>query len=362
MDLTTILTFVVGLAALVGGAELLVRGASRLAVAIGVSPLVIGLTIVAYGTSSPELAVSAQATLAGQDGLILGNVVGSNICNILLILGLSSVIAPLPVAQQLVRLDIWVMIGVSLIGFLMAYDGSIGRLDGLILILGALAYTVWSIRESRKEEEKVRQEYEQEFGRAAAGPLVSLALLAVGLGLLALGAKWLVEGAIVFAHAFGVSDVVIGLTIVAVGTSLPEIATSVVASIRGERDIAVGNVVGSNIFNILAVLGFSGLMAPDGVSVGGETLLFDFPVMIAVSVACLPIFFTRFSIDRWEGLLFVGYYAAYIGYIVLDATNSPVLEPFREAMLWFVIPITVLTLVIILLREHSRGNLRPGTS
>jgi cation:H+ antiporter len=354
MSFMTLVMFVVGLILLIYGADLLVRGASRLALAVGISPLVVGLTVVAYGTSAPELAVSVQSSYAGAPDLAIGNVVGSNIANVLLILGLSAAITPLIVAQQLIRLDVPIMIGLSLLTFALGFDGFIGRLDGFILAGGAIAYTVFVIRQSRKENLAIKQEYEQEYGQPAGETgrqrlVVQIGLIIVGLGLLVLGSKWLIDGALILARYFGISELIIGLTVVAVGTSLPEVATSVMASIRGERDIAVGNVIGSNIFNILSVLGFSAVVAPVGLPVPPSALYFDIPVMIAVALTCLPIFFTGSLVARWEGFLFIGYYFAYTLYLLLSATNNPSLETFNVVMLGFVVPLTALALLISLL-------------
>ncbi len=321
MDWSTVTLFVGGLALLVAGAEGLVRGASRLAAVVGVSPLVIGLTVVAYGTSAPELAVSVKAALEGQPDLALGNVVGSNLFNVLFILGLSALITPLAVAQQLVRFDVWVMIGVSAAALLLGLDGRVGRVDGFVLVAGGVAYTAWCIRQSRRENAAVQTEYAAEFGRPAraglSAGLANVALVLVGLALLVLGSRWLVTSAVVIARALGVSELVIGLTIVAAGTSLPEVATSIVAALKGERDIAVGNVVGSNIFNILVVLGGAAVVAPQGVAVARSALWVDMPLMIVVSAACLPIFFTGYRISRLEGTLFLVGYAAYTAYLVV---------------------------------------------
>lgn len=354
MDILTMVLFVLGIVLLVGGAEWLVRGASRLAAISGISPLVIGLTVVAFGTSAPELAVSVQSALGGQPDIALGNVVGSNIFNVLFILGISALIAPLVVSQQLIRLDVPLMIGVSVLMYLLALDGSIGRLDGLLLFAGILMYTGFSIVKSRRESAQVQEEYAQEFGKPVAPTgreiLKNLALIIVGLALLVLGARWLVEGAVAIARLFGVSELIIGLTIVAGGTSLPEVAASIVASLRGERDIAVGNVVGSNLFNILAVLGLASLISPQGIQVSPAALSLDIPVMIAVAVACLPIFFTGFRIDRWEGILFLGYYVAYTVYLILYAMEHQALAAFSVTMLWFVIPLTLITLLVLAAR------------
>jgi cation:H+ antiporter len=348
-----IIQMIAGFALLVAGAEALVRGASRLAAALGISPLVIGLTVVAYGTSSPEMAVSAIAAAEGTTDIALGNVVGSNIFNVLFILGLSAAIAPLVVSPELVRRDVPLMIGVSVLSLLLAFDGRIGRLDGAVLLAGIVSYTIVLIRQSRRENPAARAEYAAGDGKGPMGlkaALANLAFLAAGLGLLVAGSHLLVDGATAIARSLGVSELVIGLTIVAAGTSLPEVATSVLASLRGQRDIAVGNIVGSNIYNLLAVLGLSALLAPGGLPVSAAALGFDLPVMIAAALACLPIFFTGRLIARWEGLLFLGYYVAYTAYLLLAAAAHDALPQFNSTMLYFVMPLTAVTLLVVSLR------------
>jgi cation:H+ antiporter len=358
----SLLWFVLGLVALVVGAEALVRGASRLALSFGISPLVVGLTVVAFGTSSPEMAVSVQSALSGQVDLAIGNVVGSNVFNVLFILGVSALIVPLLVHQQLVRQEVPLMIGASLLVWGLAADGGIGRWDGALLAGLLVAYTLFVIRQSRQEDRSVRDEYQEGMpGDGSAWDrhwAVQVLLVAAGLGLLVLGADVLVEAAIAFARAFGVSELVIGLTIVAAGTSLPEVATSILAAVRGERDIAVGNVVGSNVFNLLGVLGVSALVAPTGLAVAPAVLSFDLLVMTAVAVACLPVFFTGNRIDRWEGLVFLAYYVAYTVYLILRATEHDALAPFSLAMGTFVLPLTVVTLALFIYRHWraSRGE------
>jgi cation:H+ antiporter len=338
---------VLGLVLLVVGAEWLVRGASSLAARLRVSRLIIGLTIVAYGTSSPEMAVSVLASLRGQADVALGNVVGSNIFNVLLILGVSAVLAPLAVSMQLVRLDVPILIGVSAVTLVMALDGAIGRVDGAILFAGAVAYTLWCIRLARAQPADDDGETGKRLGVAPA-----IGLIVVALGILVLGSRWLLEGAVTLARTVGVSELVIGLTVVAAGTSLPELATSVVAAIRREMDISVGNVVGSNIFNLLGVLGASSLIT--GVTVSPEARVLDLPVMVAVSVACLPIFKSGGRIDRWEGALFVGFYVGYALFLFLKASQDPALPLFRTVMLSFVIPLAALTLVIMYVQSRPK--------
>ena len=323
----TILTFVllaVGLVLLVAGAEFLIKGASKLAATFGVSPLIIGLTVVAFGTSAPELAVSLNASLQGQADIALGNVVGSNICNVLLILGVSALIAPLKVAQQLVRLDVPIMIGVSLLLLLFGLDGQIGRSDGVIMFVGGLAYTGFLLYQSRQEKNQDVQDEYAKFGErslSVADTAKNLGLFAIGAIMLVSGSQMLIKSAVTIAEFFGASPLIIGLTIIAFGTSLPELATSVMASIRGERDIAVGNVIGSNIFNILVVLGLTSAVSTTGVEVLASARAFDIPIMVAVAMICLPIFFTDNEVSRREGVLLLGYYVLYIGYLVTNATN-----------------------------------------
>ncbi len=347
-----ILKLIAGFLLLIGGAEILVRGASKIALAARISPLVIGLTIVAFGTSSPELAVSLISTFKGQADIAIGNVVGSNIFNVLFILGLSAIITPLVVAKQLIRLDVPIMVGISIVAFAFALDGKIGFGDGLILLLAGITYTAFLIKQSRKEQVELESGKEKEENKPVKrGMLLNVFYILVGLGLLIFGSDLLVKSSVTIAKGLGVSELVIGLTIIAAGTSLPEVATSLIASLKGERDIAVGNVVGSNIFNLLFILGITAIMAPDGIAVQQSAVYFDLPVMTGVAVACLPIFFTGFKIERWEGFVFLAYYLAYTGYIILAGIQYEAIDYFSNTMLWFVIPLTVATLILVSYRE-----------
>jgi cation:H+ antiporter len=368
MSLLTIGLLILGLVLLVGGAEILVRGATGLSLALGISPLVIGLTVVAYGTSSPEVAVTLQAGFAGQTDLALGNVIGSNIANILLVLGSAALVAPLVVRSQLVRFDVPIMIGASILLLILAYDGRIGRLESGILAAGAFIYSaVVLYLGTRRGAQPIDMPEVDESVMVQRGRyrriVRNLIYVVIGLGLLVLGSRWLVDGAIEIATALGVSQIVIGLTVVAVGTSLPEIATSMLAALKGERDLAVGNAVGSNIFNIFLVLGLAGFIVPVDIPVPTSALNFDLIVMIAVAVACLPIFFTGGEIARWEGGLFLAYFVAYTAYLVLRAQEHEVLPAFSQIMLVFVIPITALTLIILTLNAlRNRHRERTQTA
>ena len=355
-----VLLFILGLLFLITGAEALVRGASRIAAKLSISPLVIGLTVVAFGTSSPELAVSIKSALAGQAGIALGNVIGSNIFNVLFILGVSALIMPLTVARQLIRFDVPLMIVLSIVVLVLSLDQNLGRIDGFLLVAGLIWYVWFLISQSRKESLTAASGHEEEFCTETdipGGWLRNAGLIMVGLVLLLFGSHWLVEGAVSVARYLGVSELIIGLTIVSAGTSLPELVTSVIAAIRGERDIAVGNVVGSNIFNMMGVLGFACIVAPDGIEVSNAVIGFDLPVMIAVALACLPIFFTGGIISRWEGALLLGYYTAYTLYLILDASRHDALTGFSAVMLYFVMPLTVITMIILVMQEiRKRRN------
>nr|WP_322940617.1 calcium/sodium antiporter [Pseudomonas sp. s4] len=363
MTLMTFVYLIAGLVLLVAGAEVLVRGAAKLAAQFGIPPLIIGLTVVAFGTSAPETAVSVQAALDGSGDLAIGNVVGSNIANVLLILGMTALVAPLIVSRQLIRLDVPIMIGASLLTFGLAWDGSLSRLDGALLFAGVLTYTGFLIYSARKDKGNDDDEFAKEFGLDEAPKpyawVINLGLIIAGLVLLVTGSNFLVEGAVTLARALGISELVIGLTVVAIGTSLPELATSILAAIKGERDIAVGNIVGSNIFNLLCVLGLASLVSPAAISVSPNALAFDFPVMIAVAVACLPIFFAGYRINRWEGLLFLAYYVAYTLYLILSSTGRPFADVMGEAMLGYVLPLTAVTLVVIAARAWRKQRGEP---
>lgn len=345
-----------GLALLILGGEWLVRGASRLALALNIPKVIIGLTVVAFGTSAPELAVSVLSSYQGLPDISVGNVVGSNIVNILLILGLSAVVAPLRVSQRLVRTEVPLMIATALLFLALAYDGRLARGEGLLLLVAFTAYLIWMAHAARQDS-SLKESLSVEnvpVPHGVVGYLRPVVLIVAGLAGLAAGSNWLIAGAVALTRAMGISELVVGLTVVAIGTSLPELVTSVVASLRNERDISVGNVVGSNIFNILLIIGASAAIAPSGLSVAPGVLRFDAPVMIAVSLACLPIFFTDFQIKRWEGALFMAYYLFYVVYLFLHASEHGTLDEFTFAMRWFVLPFTVLALVTTFLVAWRR--------
>ena len=350
----TIGFFLGGLVVLILGADFLLRGATRLAAAFGVSPLAIGLTIVAIGTASPEIAVSLQASLNGQADLTLGNVLGSNIFNILFILGISAVATPIVIAEQLIRMDAPIMLAASILVLGISLDGRIGLIDSLVLLAGLIGYTVFALRQSRAESQKVQNEYAEEYAekqpRTARNMLIDVFFILVGLVMLAVGSRWLVDAAVVIARALKVSELIIGLTIVSVGTSLPEVTTSLIAALKKESDIAVGNAVGSNIFNLLGVLGVGALLAPDGITVSVRVLQFDMLVMIFVALVSLPIFYIDNRISRLEGGLLLIYYLSYVAYILMQATRSSAL-PALGGLLVFFVPLTFVALVVFAVRS-----------
>jgi cation:H+ antiporter len=363
MVLPSPLLLAAGLIILIVGGELLVRSASALALRSGLPPVVIGLTVVAFGTSAPELAVGIDASLAGAPDLVIGNVVGSNIFNVLLVLGLAATIIPLRVEQRLVQLDIPILVGASAAFYLMASDGRVDRSEGLVLLIGIIGLTVFSIVQARRAGGATGRRDLPVHDVVRRSLVRDLLTLVAGLGLLVVGARLLVAGAVSVATSLGLSELVIGLTVVALGTSLPEIATSVIAALRGERDLAVGNVVGSNLFNLGAVLGTTALVSPAGIPVAPGAIEVDIPIMAIVAIACLPVFFTGHLIARWEGLLFLGYCAAYVGYLALDAVGHHLLPAFTAIVMLFAVPLTVVTLLVLVFRatrERVRRRVEGG--
>ena len=327
-----VVQFVVGLAGLLLGAEILVRGASSLALRLGLSPLVVGLTVVAFGTSAPELAVSAVAAWDGRAGVAVGNVVGSNLCNMLLILGLTALIQPLVVDRWLVIRDGPLMLGFSVVTALFMAGGSLGRVEGGLLFTALLVYLVVAVTQARAGAPRPA-EGDAVPPPAKGGLLADGARIAGGLVLLTFGSNWLVESASAGARALGVSELVVGLTVVSVGTSLPEIATSLMAAARGQRDLAAGNVVGSNIFNMGCVLGISGLVAPAPIIVGFESTTFDLPFMVGTCVVVLVFLTAQRRVTRLEGATLAALYVLYIVALVVDATGAARLRDASFA--WF---------------------------
>lgn len=311
-----ILYLVLGLVLLYYGAEALVRGSSSLALRLGLSPLVIGLTVVAFGTSSPELVVSLKAGLAGQGNISVGNVVGSNICNLGLILGLCALVTPVATTSQIVRMDIPIMIAVTAFATFLLSNGTLTRTEGTLLATLLLAYVIFSIRLARRQPaDALGAEFGEAVKVSKRGLAVDLLMVAGGLVLLVFGARFLVDGAVIIARAFGWSDALIGLTVIAIGTSLPELATSLVAAVKKEADIALGNIVGSNIFNLLGILGITAMVTP--LAESGISLI-DYAVMAVFALVLWPMAYHQKRITRLEGAILLAGYAAYVSWLVLS--------------------------------------------
>ncbi|MEK7991524.1 MAG: calcium/sodium antiporter [Thiotrichaceae bacterium] len=360
MDIVTLGLFLLGFVFLVVGADTLVKGASEFATSVGISPLVVGLTIIAFGTSAPEFAVSVQSAYAGQPDLTVGNVVGSNILNILMVLGIGAVISPLTVNIKLIKIDVPLMIAVSILLYVLSMDLMISRFDGMILFAIVAIYTTYLIVQSRRDnsiiaEAELEELEELQKSSEEHSVWVKVAYILIGLVLLVVGSNWLVNGAVMVAQYFGLSELIIGLTIIAIGTSLPELAATVAASIRGEKDMIIGGAIGSNLFNISMVLGVSSMIAPNGIAVSPTALNVDMLIMIAVAILCLPTFFSGKQLDRWEGVLFLAYYAAYTIFLLLSALDHPSLPLFNQVMLWGVIPVTIVILSALVWHDHKQA-------
>lgn len=293
------------------GAEGLIRGSSSVAIRRGITPLVVGLTIVAFGTSAPEFVVSVASAMRGNAGISFGNIVGSNICNIALILGIAALISPIKVNLKLIKTDIFVMIAVTLLLIIMILDDNLNRFDGAILFLGIILYTGYTLYMAKKEKRST-DEIPADIKRKS---WIDILFILGGLVILVVGANLFIEGAIKIAKILKVSDVIIGLTIVALGTSLPELATSVLAAIKKEADISIGNIVGSNIFNILCILGFTALISPLTLTGANQVNYVDMVVMILISIILLPLAWTKLEISRLEGVFLLLLYFGYIYYM-----------------------------------------------
>jgi cation:H+ antiporter len=350
-----ILKLTIGIMLLVAGGEMFVRYAANLARLVGMSSLVIGLTVVAFGTSAPEFAVGAVAAVGNHPDTGLGNIIGSNIFNILVVLGLASIITPLGVKQKLVRFDVPILIAVTLLIWLMSLNGIISPVESGVLLVLLFAYTAFTVYAARGRPDSGQNVSDPPVSHTSVG--MSIVLLIIGLGVLTLGSHLTVGSAVLIAKRFGISELVIGLTAIAAGTSLPELVTSLVALRRKENDIAVGNVIGSSIFNILGVVGVMGMLGLNGVKVSEGVRTFDLPFVFAVAVICLPIFFTGYRISRKEGFVLALWYMAYFIFLALDATGHDHLASFDWIMFVIVVPPTLILLAIFSWRYwHERGG------
>ncbi|MGB5755590.1 MAG: calcium/sodium antiporter [Acidimicrobiales bacterium] len=382
--MTAALSFLGGLGALLIAGHLVVRASSTIGVRFGLTPNVIGLTIVAAGTSAPELAVVFQAVAADDTELAVGSIIGSNIANVLLVLGIAALIGTIQVTSRVVRIDIPVMIVTSALLLVFVLDGNLAQLEGVVLVIGVVVFTTWTLRVAGRngaaglnaaavalrpvgEGANVDADANADADRADDGSARtepggtrrrglgrSGLELAVGIAALAIAARFVVAGAEDIAASLGVPELIIGLTIVALGTSAPEIVTTLIAAVQGQRDLAVGNAVGSNIFNILLVLGSTSSLTAGGIGVSEDAVNLDLPIMVAAAFACLPLMAWDRKLDRWEGAVFLTYYGAYLLFLILDATGHRAKDPFALIMVGFVLPLTVITLATIGFRRRSR--------
>lgn len=349
----TVVQVLAGLGLLVLGGEVLVRGATSVARRLGMSALVVGLTVVSVATSAPELAVTADAVAQGSTELAVGNVVGSNTANVLLVIGAAAMLRPIPAPPRLVRFDLPAVIVISLVVWLLGRDGRLDRLDGGILLAGYLTHlglALW-----RAKSQPSDQPPETTADPAPPGVWRSAGQVVIGVGLLVAGAHVLVQAAVAIATSLGVSGLVVGLTVVAVGTSLPELAASVSAARRGTGELALGNAVGSNIANLGLVLAVPALFAAGGLVVPPGAASIDLPLMIAAAVVLVPAALSHARLSRSEGVVFVGLYLAYLTYIVLTAREHPALDGYTTVMTWFVLPLVLATGLLRLVSSH-RGR------
>jgi cation:H+ antiporter len=351
-----LIAFAAGVIGLLVAANLVVAGSSQLGLRYGLTPAVVGLTIVAAGTSAPELAVVGQAVAVDDTELAVGGIIGSNIANILLVLGIVATIAAVRVDSRVVRIDVPIMIAASVLFFVFAVDNTIGRLESLVFLAGIVAFVTWTIRSTRAGVNGGRPALPEPPPRSTSRPAVLAAQLVVGIAGLALSARLVVTGAERIAASLGVPELIVGLTVVAVGTSAPEIITTIVAAWKGQAELAVGNAVGSNIFNILFVLGAVGTATSDGIAISAEAVALDLPVMVAAAVACLPILARRHLLERWEGLVFLGYYAAYVIFLGLDAAEHDAKDSFVLFFGWIVVPLTALTFATVAIRQFRPAS------
>ncbi len=349
----TIVLFVLGLVALIAGAELFLKAVDHFGLKWGVSPLIMGLTVVAFATGAPELAISIKAAMSGSADLVLGNIIGSNIANILLILGITALIAPLNITRRVIKVDVPIVIAASVTVYILALDGELGTIDGVILMAGLVGYSYFmflQIKKDADEQAGVEEvfEYETSPDQLAKGAffyIKNIGFLLIGLTLIVAGSSWMVESAVTIATILGMSELVIGLTIVSIGTSLPEIATSLSAARKGKADIAVANVMGSNLYNMLLTLGLTLIIAPNVLAVSADAIKLDLPFMVAVSIACIPIFIAGFNLTRRDGALFLVYYSTYLSYLVLNAINSSFVPVIQNTMFYVILPGTIIYMI-----------------
>ena len=349
--------FLAGLALLVVGAEGLVRGSTRLGRLAGLSPLVVGLTIVSFATTAPEASVSITASARGQNGLAIGNVLGSNIFNILVVAGAAAAIIGIPVSNMTIRKDLPVLIVGTVVVYLLALNRTVVEWEGAVLVVALIAFIGYSVWQSRTEARPTRESRVERTRRAALNEMgIGLVLSLIGAGLLVFGSRLFVDSASSMAEAFGVSELIIGLTIVSMGTSAPELTTSIVASLRGETDLAIGNAVGASVINLLGVIGGSALVSGGGLKVPEDALRLDFPVALTVGIIVLAIAVFGRRAGRRDGIFMIAFYAVYLSALIAISINSDVLTPASIVALAVVLPLSCAAAIFAI----ARSILRPG--
>lgn len=355
MTLLTFAYLIAGLVALTGGAETLARGSSGVAMRLGVPPAVSALVVLTLATSAPGTAISLQAVLSDSGDIAVGHVIGRSIANILLILGLCALFAPQRVPRPVVYRQVPAMIAAGALTFVLARNGSISQVEGALLLVLLLPYMLLLIKANVPANTAPPHEPPPGEARRRAGRAIKpLLLVCLGLGLLVLGSALLVQGAVNLARALGLSELIVGLTVIAAATSLPQLATLLLASRRGEREVAAGILVGSCTLNLLLALGAGAVASPDGLSISPNALAFDLPVMLGAFVACLPIYLSGYGISRSEGFLLLCYYGAYGLYLVMFSAGLSYIRLLTHAMTWYVLPLTVISLFVIFLRTWWR--------
>ena len=345
---------IVGLATLLAGGDLLLRGATKVAESFGMTRLMIGLTIVSLGTSAPETAICVDAALQTKPEIALGNIIGSNVANVLLILGLTALVIPIVIDRKIIQREVPVMIGVTFLFLALVSDGHLTRADGVLLLTGMACFLVWQFVSASKEPDSAIQQ--EDNNEVKPNFLRSAIFILFGVAMLWFGAGWMVKGATGLAATFGVSELVIGLTIVAIGSSSPEIVTSLLAARRGYPEMAVGSVIGSNIANLLLVSGITAVLSTK-IEVPKDAFEFDIPVMVIASIACLPIFATEHKLVRWEGALFLACFAAFTCFLLFRPRISQIF-PVGSQIVWpIATPLILATVVVVsyrLLKKRSR--------
>ena len=355
----TVALFILGLVMLIAGAELFLNSVDKFGLAWSISPVVMGLTVVAFATGAPELAISLQAAADGKPDLVLGNILGSNIANILLILGIAGLFKPLKITNRIIKIDVPVVIGASVLLFILSLDGELAPLDGIIILAALMIYSIFvyrQIRQDQKKNQKNNEENPSKLDEPVNGWFYTkyILILLVGLVFIVLGSRWMVDSAVEIAGALGISELIIGLTIVSIGTSLPEVATSLSAVRHNDSDTAVANVMGSNLYNIFLTLGLTIVVAPGALSVSPDALKLDMPFMIIVALACLPLFWPGKVLGRAEAAGFLFYYATYLTYLVFIAIGHPLKESVEWLMLWVIAPITLLLVITKFVLDYRR--------